>query len=308
MLGPDLDRLFAFRAVVTNGGFTRAAEAAGLSQSAMSLKIRRLERELGVRLLERVGRRVTPTAAGAELLVHVDRLEAAHAAAIAAITPHRAGAIGRVAIGTGATACLHFLPGPLRALRERMPGVEIIVRTGDTGDLLADLEANRLDVALVTLPATGRAFVVEELTDDPLVAVMPREVGGEGEPIGAAELARHPLILYESHGATRRIVDDWFAAGGVAARPVMELGSVETIRELVGAGLGAAVLPSLAFPPEAAAGAIVTRPLRPALARRLGIVLRRDKVLEPGLRAMVQALRTAAAARQAAEAERLRRT
>ena len=117
MIGPDLDLLFAFRAVVASGGFTRAAEAAGLSQSAMSLKIRRLEQELGVRLLERVGRRVTPTAAGAELVVHVERLAAAHAAAIAAIAPHRAGAIGRVAIGTGATACLHFLPGPLRTLQ-----------------------------------------------------------------------------------------------------------------------------------------------------------------------------------------------
>ena len=307
MDGPDLDRLFAFRAVVASGGFTRAAEAAGLSQSAMSLKIRQLERELGVRLLERVGRRVTPTAAGAELLVHVDRLKAAHEAAIAAIAPHRAGAIGRVSIGTGATACLHFLPGPLRALRERMPGLEIIVRTGDTADMLIDLEANRLDVALVTLPATGRAFVVEELAVDPLIAVMPAEAGGGGRPIGAVELAHHPLILYESRGATRRIVDDWFAAGGVAARPVMELGSVETIRELVGAGLGAAVLPSLAFPPGAPSGAITTRPLTPPLERRLGIVLRRDKVLEPGLRAMVQVLR-AAAKRQAAEAARLRRT
>lgn len=308
MDGPDLDRLFAFRAVVASGGFTRAAEAAGLSQSAMSLKIRQLERELGVRLLERVGRRVAPTAAGAELLVHVERLKAAHEAAIAAIAPHRAGAIGRVSIGTGATACLHFLPGPLRALRERMPGLEIIVRTGDTADMLIDLEANRLDVALVTLPATGRAFVVEELAVDPLIAVMPAEAGGGGRPIGAVELARHPLILYESRGATRRIVDDWFSAGGVAARPVMELGSVETIRELVGAGLGAAVLPSLAFPPGAPSGAIATRPLTPPLERRLGIVLRRDKVLEPGLRAMVQVLRAAAAERQAAEAARLRRT
>lgn len=308
MTGPDLDLLFAFHAVATAGGFTRAAEAAGLTQSAMSFKIRRLERELGVRLIERIGRRTTPTAAGAELLVHVERLRAAHEAALAAVAPHRAGAVGRVAIGTGATACLHFLPRPLRALRARLPGLEIIVRTGDTADVLADLEANRIDVALVTLPAAGRAFVVEDLLADPLVAVLPGEAGGAGEPIEAADLARHPLILYESRGATRRIVDDWFAGGGVAARPVMELGSVETIRELVGAGLGAAVLPSLAFPAGTSSEAVVIRPLAPRLERRLGIVLRRDKVLEPGLRAMVAELRAAADERQAAEASRLRRT
>ncbi len=309
MDGPDLDRLFAFAAVAAAGGFTRAAEAEGLTQSAMSLKIRQLERELGVRLFERVGRRVSPTAAGVALLAHVERLRAAHAAAMAAIAPHRDGAVGRVVIGTGATACLHFLPGPLRALRERMPGVEIIVRTGDSADMLIDLEANRLDLALVTLPAAGRAFVVEELMADPLVAVMPAESGGarEGDPITAAELAGHPLILYESRGSTRRIVDGWFAAGGIVARPVMELSSVETIRELVGAGLGAAVLPSLAFPLGGHGAGVGIRPLDPPLDRRLGLVLRRDKVLEPGLRAMVAELQAAARAREG-QAARLRRT
>ncbi|MCE1236264.1 MAG: LysR family transcriptional regulator [Hyphomicrobiales bacterium] len=305
---PDLDLFFAFRAVATAGGFTRAAAEAGLSQSSMSLKVRQLERLLGVRLLERVGRRVGPTAAGAALLVEVERLKAAHEAALAAVAPHRAGHLGRVTIGTGATACLHFLPGPLGSLRRRMPGLEIIVRTGDTSDILADLEANRLDVALVTLPATGRAFVVEELLEDPLVAALPAEESGEAGPIGALELGRHPLILYDSRGATRRIVDDWFARGGVAARPVMELGSVETIRELVAVGLGAAVLPGLAFPPEAMRPTIAVRPLDPPLARRLGLVLRRDKVLDPGLRAMAAELRAAAQGLQAAAASRLRRT
>lgn len=298
MQGPDLDQLEAFRTVLTAGGFTRAAEALGITQSAVSFRIRRLERDLGVRLVERIGRRAMPTAAGAAFLVQVERVLTAHAAALAAVAPHRAGAIGRVALGTGATACLHFLPGPLRALRERMPGLEIIVRTGDTADILADLEANRLDVALVTLPAAGRSLVVEELFADPLVAVMPGEGGEAGRPIGAVDLARHPLILYDSRGATRRIVDDWFAAGGVAASPVMELGSVETIRELVGAGLGAAVLPGLAFPVGTASDRVVIRPLDPPLERRLGIVLRRDKVLEPGLRAMVGELRTAALRRR----------
>ncbi len=299
MIGPDLDALFAFRAVAKAGGFTRAADELGLTQSAMSLKVRRLERELGVRLLERIGRRVTPTAAGAELLVHVERLRAAHAAAIAAIAPHREGTTGRVAIGTGATACLHFLPGPLRRLRGAFPGLEVIVRTGDTADMLAELEANRIDIAVVTLPAAGRAFEVEELLVDRMVAVLPAGAAPGRGGLGAAELASHPLILYESRGSTRRIVDDWFASGGVVVRPVMELASVETIRQLVGAGLGVAVLPALAFPVDAPAEGLDIRPLEPPLVRRLGIVRRRDKVQDPGMRAMLAALREAAADRPA---------
>jgi DNA-binding transcriptional LysR family regulator len=296
MVEPDLDRLFAFAEVAEAASFTRAAAARGVSQSAMSLKVRLLERDLGVRLFERVGRRVSPTAAGRELLRHVAGLRAAHAAAIAAVTPHRDGAAGRVVIGTGATACLHFLPGPLRRLRASMPGLEIIVRTGDSRDILAGLEANTIDVALVTLPAAGRALMVEELMGDAMSAVLPAAERPPEGAIDAATLARHPLILYESRGQTRRIIDDWFAAAGIVAKPVMELSSVETIRELVGAGLGAAILPELALGAEVT-GQVAVRRLAPGLERRLGLVLRRDKPLDPALRAVVAAMRAQAAAR-----------
>ena len=297
MIIADLDRLFAFAEVAGHASFSRAAEVLGVSQSAMSLKVKQLERDLGVRLLERVGRRVGPTAAGRELLGHVAGLKVAHAAAIAAVKPHRDGAVGRVVIGTGATACLHFLPGPLGRLRASMPGLEIIVRTGDTRDILVGLEANTIDVGLVTLPVSGRALAVEELMGDEMLAVLPATARSSEATIDAAELARHPLILYESHGRTRRIIDDWFAASGIVAKPVMELSSVETIRELVGAGLGAAILPGLALGPEATGRVVVGR-LVPRLERRLGLVLRRDKPLDPALRAVVAAMRAQAAARR----------
>lgn len=294
MVEPDLDRLFAFAEVAELASFSRAAERRGVSQSAMSLKVKLLERGLGVRLLERVGRRVGPTAAGRELLGHIAGLRAAHAAAIASVRPHRDAGAGRVVIGTGATACLHFLPGPLRRLRAEMPGLEIIVRTGDSRDILAELEANTIDVALVTLPAPGRAFAVEELMVDEMLAVLPASEGRDAGAIDAASLARHPLILYESHGQTRRIIDGWFAAAGVAVKPVMELSSVETIRELVGAGLGAAILPSLALGARDAGAGVVARRLSPRLDRRLALVLRRDKSLDPALRATIAAMRAQA--------------
>lgn len=297
MIDTDLDLLFAFAEVAERASFSRAAEGRGISQSAMSLKVKSLERSLGVRLFERVGRRVSPTAAGRELLGHVEGLRAAHAAAIASVKPHRDGAAGRVVIGTGATACLHFLPGPLRRLRDSMPGLEIIVRTGDSRDILAGLEANAIDVALVTLPASGRVFAVEDLIVDEMLAVLPASATVAEGPIEATALARHPLILYESHGRTRRIIDDWFAAAGIVAKPVMELSSVETIRELVGAGLGATILPALALGRRDDPESVTVRRLAPPLDRRLGLVLRRDKPLDPTLRATLAAMRDQATAR-----------
>src|SRR5262249_13614457 len=89
---------------------------------------------------------------------------------------------------------------------------------------------------------------------------------------------------------TRRIVDQWCARAGVSLKPVMELGSVEAIKELVGAGLGYGVLPAMAVADRHRRGELVVRSLTPRLSRKLSIVLRRDNRLDRGLREVVNAL------------------
>jgi DNA-binding transcriptional LysR family regulator len=200
-----------------------------------------------------------------------------------------------VRIGTGATACIYLLPPVLKRLKERMPGLDIIVQTGNTADILKLVEANALDLALVTLPASGRAFEVSELYQDELVAVFPASEGVPRKPVSPGLVATKPLLLYEGGGNTRRIVDRWLLRGGHAPKPIMELGSVEAIKQLVGAGLGWAILPKLAVENAAVSGDISTRSLSPRLTRSLGLVLRRDKHLSRGLREMVAALKAAMA-------------
>ncbi|MGK9233735.1 LysR family transcriptional regulator [Inquilinus limosus] len=294
MRGLNLDQLRTFAEVVRAGSFSGAAVRLNLTQPAVSLQVRQLETRLGVRLVERVGRRATPTAAGRELLVHAGRIEAEVAAAAEAMAAHAGGAAGRVRLGTGATACIYLLPPVLRALRRRLPSLEIVVSTGNTAGILRLLEENALDLGLVTLPAPGRAFSVTPLMEEEFVAVAPAEADDLPPAVTPTALAARPVVLYEPGGHARRIVDDWFARAGISPKPVMELGSVEAIKELVGAGLGCAVLPSMAV--EQAAG-LVTHPLSPRLYRRLGLVLRRDKPLSRGLRETVAALQQAAAER-----------
>ncbi|MDC7785178.1 LysR family transcriptional regulator [Rhodoplanes sp. TEM] len=289
MKGVTLDQLRTFCDVAALGSFSAAAERAGLTQPAVSLQIRMLERRLGVRLIERLGRRAQPTPAGRDLLLHAGRIGDEFAEALAALAPHRAGTVGRVRIGTGATACIYLLPSLLRALRRRLPGLEITVETGNTDVILDRLAANALDVALATLPISGRSFHLGPVYEDELVAVAPP---GTALPprVGAALLADKPLVLYEAGGSTRRVIDRWFARAGRTPKPVMELGSVEAIKELVGAGLGWAVLPRLAVSAAEGRGRVVVRPLSPRLSRTLAVVLRRDKRLDRGLRAVVDAL------------------
>jgi DNA-binding transcriptional LysR family regulator len=286
----NFDQLQTFTEVITLGSFSAAAERLRLTQPAVSLQVRQLEKRLGVRLIDRVGKRATPTRAGEELLAHARRIDEAVSSALDGLAMHATGTLGRVRIGTGATACIYLLPPVLRDLRQRLPDLEITVRTGNTDDVLKALEENSLDIGFVTLPAPGRVFEVTPLLDDEFVAIAAANDDRLPEVVTPAALTRLPVVLYEAGGNTRRVVDQWFARAGVRLNPVMDLGSIEAIKELVGAGLGCAVLPGIAVRKIGERVPIVSRPLSPKLHRKLALVMRRDKTLTKGLRETLSAL------------------
>lgn len=295
MPAPTLRQLRTFLATVEAGGVSAAARALHITQPAASQQLRDLERALGVRLLERAGGKAVPTPAGEALLDPARRCSAAAEDAVAAAAEHRGGEAGRVRLGTGATACISLLPPVLAAAKRAMPGLAVTVVIGNTADVVLRLEAGELDAALVTLPVPpGRALSVTRLMVDPLVALLPEAMAPAGEAVTAAQLCALPLILFEAGGNSRTLVDAWFRRAGAAPRPIMELGSAEAIKRLVGAGLGATVLTDLALR-DPVPGA-VTRGLDPAASRELGVVLRRDKVLDRGLRLFLAALERAVAA------------
>ncbi len=286
----SLDHLQTFADVVELGSFSAAAERLNLSQPAVSQQIRELERRLGAVLIERVGRKARPSVAGEELLAHAARIDAAVHAAVEAVTRHGEAALGRVRIGTGATACIFLLPPALSELRRQFPKLDITVSTGNTPDIVKAIEDNNLDIGLVTMPAAGRALEVMPVMDDEFVAIAPSTMALPAR-VTPAGLAQLPMLAYEQGGNTRRITDSWFAQGGVALKPVMSLGSVEAIKELVGAGLGCAILPGIAVRDERDRGRFSVRSLSPKLHRKLAIVVRRDKPLHRGLKEVMRAFR-----------------
>ncbi|CAB3707069.1 LysR family transcriptional regulator [Achromobacter marplatensis] len=291
MRGLNLDHLRTFAQVVELGSFSAAAERGGVTQPAVSLQIRQLERRFGVKLVERIGRRAGPTAAGLELLTHIRVIDAALAQAEQAMSAHASQVSGRIRLGTGATACTYLLPSVLADLRRRFPALDIVASTGNTSDMLRGLENNTLDMALVTLPAPGRMFQVNPVMEDEFVAIFPaRDAGAIPDVVTPQSLAGLPLVLFEPGARTRRLVDDWFEAAGLAAKPVMELGSTEAMKEIVAAGLGCAVLPKLAVSGAGQRDALAVRSLTPRLSRDLALVLRRDKPLSRGLRHLQEAL------------------
>jgi DNA-binding transcriptional LysR family regulator len=286
----NLDQLEALREVVALGSFSAAAQRLNLTQPAISLQVKQLEARLGVSLVERVGKRAFATAAGSDLLAHGRRLFDEAAAALATARRHRGGVAGRVRIGAGATACIYILPAALRELTVNYPDLEIIVTTGNSDEIIRAIDDNALDLALVTLPVRGDRLAVTPLLDDPLVAVLP-PASASPSRLRPGDFTGMPLILYERGGTTSRIISAWFARAGSAAKPVMELGSAEAIKRLIGVGLGRSILPELSVRAEAASGELVIRPLAPALTRTLGLVHRRDKPAEAYLEVTLAAIR-----------------
>jgi DNA-binding transcriptional LysR family regulator len=286
---PTLRQLRTFLAVVEIGSISTAARSLNLTQPAASQQLRELERLFRVRLLERAAGKVRPTAAGMALLDPARRAQAAIDDAVTAVAAHRKGESGRVRLGTGATACIYLLPSILSAVKGRMPGLEIVIATGNSADMARHVETGELDIALVTLPVTHRrSLSVTRLITDPLVALLPTALARDAPGLSATQVARLPLILYETGGTTRAIIDAWFRRAGVAPAPIMQLDSIETIKVLVSGGLGASIMPTMALsvqPPGT-----VMRRLRPTIERQLGIVLRREKVLDRGLRGVLEEL------------------
>lgn len=285
---PTLRQLRTFIAAIETGSVTAAARALHQTQPAASQQLRALERGLRIRLLERAESRMVLTAAGTAIMEQARRAQAAVDQIAAIAEAYRSGTSGRVRLGTGATACIYLLPLALARARARMPGLEIIVATGNSSEILRRVEDGSLDAGLITAPRRlGRGLHQISVRRDPLLALVPTDMAA-APMLTPAQLAAMPLILFESAGDTRGIIDRWFRQAGPAPRPIMELGSVEAIKVLVGSGLGASVLPQLALG-QPVPGAQV-RSLRPPASRDLALVMREEKLLERGLRVLMKAL------------------
>lgn len=287
----NLGYLATFRLVVQRGSFSAAADVLGLSQPAVSLQVRQLEQFLQTRLVERTGRGIKATSAGEALLGHSEHIDRAVSAALQSVNEcgHEIG--GSITLGTGATACIHLLPPLLQQLRLAHPLLTVGVTTGNTVDIVRAVEENRLDLGLVTLPASGRSLAVTSLLDEEFVFIFARDGDELPSPLTPEQLHALPLIAFEAGSGTRELIDGWFRAAGLLVAPVMQLGSIEAIKRMVRAGLGYSIVPRMAVEQPEDRHGLFVQSLTPGLHRQLGVVMRQDKILSKGIGEMLRLLR-----------------
>jgi DNA-binding transcriptional LysR family regulator len=286
-----LPHLRALAAVARHGSFSRAAGELNLTQPAVSMQVRQLEAALGLPLLERIGKRAFPTAAGEVLIAHAGRAFLELEAGIETVQQLRGVVAGRVRLGTSASISIYLLPSLLRRFRVRYPRTQLVVVTGNASDIARAVVANDLDLGIVSLPVRHRELTVSAFYRDDLIAIAPpRGAWRRTRRIGAAELAEQPLILFERGATLRRLIDGWFHRAGASPAQVMEMGNTEAIKKLVGAGLGLSVTSWFSAKQDAQTGAVTGIRLDPPLFRQIGIVRRRDKTRTPSLGAFLDAL------------------
>lgn len=235
-------QLQAFDAVATHGGFTRAAEALGVTQPAVTIQVRALERDRGVRLFERRGDGVFLTDIGQALhgvTRRIFRLVQDAEDVLGAAGSLRVGSL-RLGIDS-----LQWSMEVLAKFLETYPDIRVSTVMGNATMTLRNLIELRSDVAVVTLSADARRSLdgvdLIRLVPHNLNLLVPADhalVGGTD--ISFADLEAEPLILRETGSETRRSCDAKFSSRGIAPRIVLELGSREAVREAVAAGLGVA--------------------------------------------------------------------
>ncbi|MFF7141925.1 MULTISPECIES: LysR family transcriptional regulator [Streptomyces] len=257
---PDLGALELLLAVARLGSLGRAARELGITQPAASSRIRSMERQLGMALVDRSPRGSRLTAAGALVTDWARRIMEAAEAFDAGAQALRGRRDSRLRVAASMTIAEYLLPGWLIALRARRPDTAVTLLAGNSAAVAERLLSDEADLGFVeglTVPTGLDTAVVAR--DRLIVVTAPGHPWARRRtPLSAGELASAPLILREEGSGTRQVLD---AALGGLARPLLELSSTTAVKASAVSGAGPAVLSELVVGEELAARRLVSVPV-----------------------------------------------
>ena len=237
--------LMTLNSVLRHGSFASAADDMGLTASAVSLQMKRLEEYVGQPLFDRSGRTVRPTPLASDL---AESVRTALDAVEEARTRHSAALSGRVVIGAIRSLQPTMIPLVLREIGDRHPGLAVRVIQGDSGELLDHLKAGRLDGAALIRPTSGGSSRLDwqDLERQPFVFVAPPD---SSETTAEALIARYDWIQFDTSLTSGRTAASHLHRLSPGTRPRFELESIEAVLAMVSAGLGVSIIPRLPVAP-----------------------------------------------------------
>ncbi|KQI67543.1 LysR family transcriptional regulator [Loktanella sp. 3ANDIMAR09] len=289
-----LKQLRYFEALAAQGHFGRAAAVVAISQPALSMQIKELEDALGTPLFERSARQVRLTPFGEvfaprarEILRAVDEVTD-----LARLS--QGGALTRLRLGIIPTIAPYLLPRIIAALGQSHPGLDLRLRESVTQTLLDDLDAGRLDAAIVALPISEPALTEMTLLEEEFVLVRPRADADSPIPSPAALREMRLLLLEEGH-CFRDQALSFCQIPDTQPKEMLDGSTLSTLVQMVGSGIGVTLIPDMAVAVETASAPVSIARFPGSQPRRtVGMVWRQSSALGAALTQVGQTLRDAA--------------
>jgi len=292
----DLTDLNIFRAVVQEGGVTRAAERLHRVQSNVTTRVRQLEQDLGVDLFIREGKKMHLSPAGKLLLGYADRLIDLAAEAREAV--HDAKPRGRFRLGSIESTAAMRLPGPLNEYYRRHPEVTLELQTGTIQELSAKILHGELDAAVVAEPVADAPFEKATVFEEEVAII----AAARRPPIKSPrDLRSHALLVREIGCPYRLRLEQWLKQAGEMPERIIEMTSWHAILGCAAAGMGVAALPKMllrTFPDRAL---LSVHPLPKQLSVAPTVLIWRKGAQSPKVSALLDVLK--AAPKRAAKAD-----
>lgn len=285
----ELHQIRYFQAVAGCGSFTRAAAREHVAQPSLSQQILKLEDELGARLFNRLGRKVTLTAFGERFARHAQRVLIELEGARHDVEEIKGLKRGGVSLGVIPTAAPYLLPPLLRAFRAAGPSITVTIREDLTASILSLLAGGELDLALLSLPMPSSEFIAEAATPDRMLLAVParhrlaRRRGG----IRFEEASGEPFLLLRDGHCFRNDVLRLCKRQRMNPNIVFEGGQFDTLLALVASGLGVTLLPEMGKARFRRSGVKLLELADPAPFRTVGLVRWRAKFLSPAAKLLI---------------------
>jgi LysR family transcriptional regulator, transcriptional activator of the cysJI operon len=286
--------LRTFLAVRKHLNYTRAAEELYLSQPAVSRQIRQLEQKLKTPLFEQIGKSLHLTDAGRTLALEAEKILGAMERAGEVVRAHLSAERGSLRIGASTTPGLYMLPDGMGRFQERFPAVEFHYVVENSSRIEQMIIRNELDLGFVGARLTNDDLLMEPVGYDEIVCFAgPSHRLASRKRIDPRSLDGEIWVMREKGSATRLLIESWLAGIGGRTGRTIELGSPETVKALVAAGIGFSFMSSSGLRDELRAGRFKKLPVsRLNLGRQIYLVRHKDKHTSPAMNAFLEMVKT----------------
>jgi len=285
----DFDQLQTFLEVARHASFSRAAEKRFRTQPAISSQIRALEDEVGAKLFDRSGGKVSLTAAGKSFQKYSQDTVDARKTMLITLAEMEHVPRGAIIVGANEGTCLHILPGVFAQFKRDYPNVAVNIKRSDYARILDSILENIVDFGVVSLPVNDNRLEAQMIHRDELVVITsPKHPLAAKKSAAVSEVATYPLVLPKL-GHTRDALDALFYDHHLKPQVAMELDSSELLKRFVAADVGVGFIPRSNIEQDLRAKALVAITLADVQIRRdLALVFRKDKSLSRAAKAFME--------------------